>query len=76
MASCSVHSSHPRAKSLHANASFAQRPAKCRTFQGAYKDRKPLRGLPGTCRSIFGCCAFPGYPQVRTPAKQASSSNA
>ena len=64
-----VHRSHPRAKELQKNETYRQGPAKCRTFEGAYRDRAPLRNLPGFCKSIFGCCHFPGFPQSTTKYK-------
>lgn len=59
-----VHSTHPRAAQVAANASFVQGAAKCRNGQMQYKERAKLLGVK--CPSVFGCCAFPGYPQETT----------
>ena len=64
-----VHSSHPEVARVADNASFVQMPAKCHTSGGAevrytYPDRYPLKHVH--CRSIFGCCSFPDFPQSTT----------
>ena len=67
-----VHRTHPlasRFKALETNASFLQVPAKCKNLHAknraglVYRDRVPLRT---PCSSIFGCCAWPGYPPRTT----------
>ena len=59
-----IHRTHPRARSLAANASFVQQPAKCRNHETVYLDRPKLKDV--RCHSVFGCCAFPGYPEGTT----------
>ena len=59
-----VHSTHPRAAIVAANLSFVQGAAKCRNGQTVYSERRPLVGVH--CGSIFGCCAFPGFPPETT----------
>lgn len=53
-----VHSTHPHASTYESNKSFLQIPAKCKNHRTRYQEREQL---PGPCRSIFGCCAWPGY---------------
>lgn len=60
-----VHERHPRAAQVSANHSFVQVPAKCRNHGHSYSDRSRIHGQVA-CRSLFGCCTFPGYPQSTT----------
>ncbi len=64
-----VHRRHPNAATVSANHSFVQVPAKCRSHEKPFVDRQRLHGV--RCGSIFGCCAFPGFPQSTTPYMRA-----
>jgi FkbM family methyltransferase len=57
-----IHHKHPRAYKAARNASYRQVPAKCSSGKGngRFKDRPRLHGR---CASMFGCCAWPGYPE-------------
>lgn len=61
-----VHKRHPRAAQVSANHSFVQVSAKCRNHGQSYSDRSRIHGQVARCRSMFGCCTFPGYPQSTT----------
>ena len=67
-----VHASHPHASKISMNQSFVQVPAKCKSHGVFYSDRHRLNGV--RCRSIFGCCAFPGFPQSTTRYLRTSNS--
>ena len=54
-----IHISHPQALIVSKNETFKYPVAKCRNHNYRYKDRIPLKG---DCKSIFGCCSFPGFP--------------
>ena len=54
-----IHVNHPRAFTFSKNETFKYPVAKCRNHKQKYKDRIQLRGF---CKSIFGCCSFPGFP--------------
>lgn len=60
-----VHSTHPRAVEVADNGSFVQQAAKCHNGKTQYHNREQLRGVK-RCISVFGCCAFPGFPQSTT----------
>ena len=54
-----IHKSHPKALRFSQNETFKYPVAKCRNHKYGYKNRIPLKG---SCKSIFGCCSFPGFP--------------
>lgn len=54
-----IHRNHPLASRFSRNETFKYPVAKCRNHKQTYKNRIPLKGF---CKSIFGCCSFPGFP--------------
>jgi len=54
-----IHKSHPKALVFSKNETFKYPVAKCRNHKHKYNNRIILNR---PCKSIFGCCSFPGYP--------------
>ena len=54
-----INMKHPKALQFSKNETFKYPAAKCRNHKYEYSDRIRLNI---SCKSIFGCCSFPGFP--------------